>query len=113
MTAPGTNDHEITLAQARELTKRFRDSRNPDGEAPRSHRIARAPIERILQQDGCAGLRIYHALKPAPDDRGGVETLVIVGVTAEDADLTGVIAEQTWVCPPFCPRTESEIEREE
>ncbi|HEU4700669.1 MAG TPA: hypothetical protein VFS40_15905, partial [Gemmatimonadales bacterium] len=59
-------------------------------------------IDRILRQDGCTGLRIYHGLEAAGDERGGPEALVFVGVTAADDDLTTVIAEETWRCPPIC-----------
>jgi hypothetical protein len=102
MPGTGPDGHDVTLAQARELTKRFRDNHHNDPTVVRSHRIAREVIDRILAQAGCAGLRIYHGRKAAPDERGGLETLVIVGVDAQTADLTGVIAEETWPCPPVC-----------
>lgn len=102
MPGTGPGGHEITLAEAKTLINRFRGTQTPDSTNALSHRIGRAVIERILAQDGCIGLCIYHARKEQRDDRGGPETLVIVGVAESGADLTGVIAEETWFCPPFC-----------
>jgi hypothetical protein len=102
MPGTGPDGHDITLAQARELTRRFRENNGNNPNTVRSHRIAREVIDRILAQAGCAGLRIYHGRQAAPDERGGPETLVVVGVTAADDDLTAVIAEETWKCPPAC-----------
>jgi hypothetical protein len=102
MSRTGLGEHQITLAEAKALIKRFRDKHKDEKDIPRSHRIGREVVERILAQEGCTGLRIYHAHKKERDERGGPETLVIVGVTETGADLTAVIAEETWTCPPFC-----------
>ncbi len=104
MPIDGNEDHRVPLEVARRLTKRFRDGARGRGgpRTPHAHGVSRKVIEDILAQPGCMGLRIYHAL----DDQGE-ETLVIVGTTAEEQDMTsGVIAEQTRPCPPFCGDSE-------
>lgn len=98
MPIDGREPHRISLEQARRLTKRFRDDRPAEARGARAHAVSRGIIDDILAQPGCLGLRIYRAL----DDRGG-ETLVIVGIDAEESDMTGgTIAEETRPCPPFC-----------
>ncbi|HEU4699551.1 MAG TPA: hypothetical protein VFS40_10250, partial [Gemmatimonadales bacterium] len=88
MPGTGPDGHDITPAEARELIRRFREAHGNDPAVVRSHRIGREVIDRILRQDGCTGLRIYHGLEAAGDERGGPEALVFVGVTAADDDLT-------------------------
>jgi hypothetical protein len=103
----GKENHRIPLEAARKMTKRFRDANKGGPRKVRGHAVSRGVLEEILAQPGCMGLRMYHAV-----DDSGEETLVIVGITAEDADLTeGVIAEQTRPCPPVC--AESELLRDD
>ena len=102
MPGTGPGGHEITLAEAKELTRRFRDTHKADKEKTRSHRISREVIEKILAQPGCAGLRVYHGHRKEKGERGGEETVVIVGVTDDGTDMTAVIAEEAWGCPPYC-----------
>ena len=99
MPIDGKEPHRISLEDARRLTRRAREART-DG-ARRSvyaHSVSRGVIDEILAQPGCLGLRIYQAV----NDRG-VDTLVIVGVTADESDMAdGVIAQETRPCPPYC-----------
>ena len=98
MPIDGRENHRIPLEAARRMTKRFRDEHGGGPRRVRGHGVSRGIIEEILAQPGCMGLRIYHAT----DDQGA-ETLVIVGTTADEADMAdGTIAEQTRPCPPFC-----------
>lgn len=99
MPIDGREHHRISLEDARRFTQRARDGRpNAVGREVYAHAISRGIVDEILAQPGCLGLRIYHAV----DDKGA-DTLVIVGLTADEADMAdGVIAEQTRPCPPFC-----------
>ncbi len=55
-------------------------------------------IKNILNQQDCVGLRIYNAI-----DDNKQQTFVLVGVTAENSDITGgELAEFSSGCPPFC-----------
>lgn len=99
MPIDGREPHRITPADARRFTQRFRDARpNRGGHRVYGHAVSRGVIDEILAQPGCLGLRMYHAVDDADS-----ETLVIVGITADESDMAdGVIAEETRPCPPFC-----------
>jgi hypothetical protein len=98
MSIDGKENHRIPLDVARRMTKRFRDRNRQGPRRIQGHAVSRGIIEEILAQPGCMGLRMYHA-----EDDEGRETLVIVGITADEQDMaSGVIAEQTRPCPPFC-----------
>jgi hypothetical protein len=99
MPIDGREPHRISLDDARRLTKRARIGRvDAPARGVHAHAVSRGVIDEILAQPGCLGLRIYQAV----NDRG-VDTLVIVGITADEADMTdGVIAQETRPCPPFC-----------
>lgn len=98
MPIDGREPHRISLEQARRLTARAREARANAPGRVRAHSVSRGVIDEILSQPGCLGLRIYQAVNDS-----GVETLVIVGITADESDMAdGVIAEETRPCPPFC-----------
>lgn len=97
MAIDGKENHRIPLHAARGMIRRFRE-RPLVPRRVRGHAVSRGIIEEILGQPGCMGLRMYHAL-----DETGAETLVIVGITADERDMTdGTLAEQTRPCPPYC-----------
>jgi|GEM_PF-874126 len=53
-------------------------------------------FNQLLDQEGCQGLRLYHATKA--DD---TNTFVLVGVNSEGADMTnGLVADEMMKCPP-------------
>ena len=88
--------HEIGLTEARELVNRYRRA-NP----AQRHAVAvtRVPLDAMLAQKGCAGIRIYFALNP-----DGTPTVVVVGADEDGNDQDeGFIAEYAIPCPPFCP----------
>ena len=61
--------------------------------------IPRAALERILNQTGCAGIRMYYGRHP-----DGQPALVLVGVDEWGEEmLDGELAERSFPCPPFCP----------
>ena len=108
MTGPGPGglknpqgNHLITVATAAAMTARSR-SQNPN--AIRGWLFDRRALDALLEQPGCAGIRIYRALK---DD--GREQLVLVGtddmandILPATVDGKGVVAELGWPCPPMC-----------
>jgi hypothetical protein len=76
----GNEQHEISLADAARLTRNFRE--HADRGAAKGGLIERAIIERILAQDTCVGIRLYHGL-----DAKYKRTLVLVGVTKHGSNL--------------------------
>ncbi|MEN9948539.1 MAG: hypothetical protein RL106_1362 [Bacteroidota bacterium] len=93
-----TNTGEvITLQEASEMTKRFRESTWNTGT------IALAAggdlVSQILSQTGCKGVRMYFAL-----DADNQIQLVMVGVDENGDDMyEGVLVDRFRGCPPTCP----------
>ena len=75
------------------MTKAFR-TKNPD--AIKCWLVQASLIQDILNQAGCAGLRMYNALN------GDSATLVIVGVDQNGDDMTAKIVEYVLPCPKSC-----------
>ena len=92
-----TNTGEvITLQEASEMTKRFRESTWNTGT------IALAAggdlVSQILSQTGCKGVRFYFAL-----DADNQIQLVLVGVDENGDDMyEGVLVDRLSICPPKC-----------
>ena len=91
----GHENHAITLEEASKLTANFRKWR-PN--ATKAHFFGRDSIQQILDQEACVGIRIYNGF-----DENEKPQLIMVGVDANESDLyTGVIAEFSQPCPPYC-----------
>ncbi len=90
----GFEDHFITLPEAAELTKNYRDM-NPG--AVRGEFFGKNHLLNILQQPNCVGVRIYYGY----DTNVSKPKMVIVGVDQYENDLcSGIIAERGTMCPP-------------
>jgi hypothetical protein len=74
----GSEGAEWDLKIAAEWTKNYRDKF--PGETI-SHFFGRELLQKILAQDGCMGLRFYHAI-----DDSGNKHLIIVGATSDGND---------------------------
>ena len=91
----GAEDHSITLEEAALLTYNYQAA-NEDG--IKSHFFGRQAIEKILEQDGAVGVRVYYGL-----DDEGMQHLVMVGADANQDDLVdGFLAQRAPACPPSC-----------
>jgi hypothetical protein len=90
------SDHTISLDEALEMVRRYRESKPTERPTPTLifHRKA---YDRILGQPGCVGIRAYPALRD--DDR---ETVVLVGVDEKGSDMLGELAEIAVECPDVC-----------
>jgi hypothetical protein len=96
MPFPEPNSHDISLPEAAEFTRSYRDS-VPAGSILGGLFNAEA-VQNILRQPGCAGLRYYYGRNTS-----GKPVLILVGVTAENEDIyNGVLAEMSWPCPDYC-----------
>jgi hypothetical protein len=97
MPLPPQRDHKITVADAALLTRRHRDAAGPRGE--RGGMFARAAVEELLLQPGCAGLRFYYGRR-----EDGTSALVLIGVDEGGNDMTdGDVLDSHYPCPPYCP----------
>ena len=87
-------DHRISINTGRELIERRRRAAQVSGGA-----FKRADVERLLQQTGCVGMRIYYGMHA-----DGQPCFVLVGVDQYGEELLdGELLEQNYPCPPFCP----------
>jgi hypothetical protein len=92
-------DHTISLKTAAAYTKAHRGSlKTKEGGADHGGAFHADQVMKLLQQKGCAALRVYHA-----KNEKGEKAMVLVGVDATGKDMTqGIMMELCWPCPPFC-----------
>jgi hypothetical protein len=59
-------------------------------------------VKKILEQEGCIGVRIYNGF----DEEAQKISLVLVGVNKEEEDIlkNGFIYDKMVICPPACPK---------
>ncbi|WP_266204659.1 hypothetical protein [Pontibacter kalidii] len=97
----GSEGVAIDLATAAKWTRNYRERATPDpvrGVVVKGHFFGREILEKILSQEGCMGIRVYHAR-----DERGQRQLVLVGANADGEDMTqGTVADGAKVCPPDC-----------
>ncbi len=95
-------DHTVSLALAATYTRRHRAAvAGPVKDGDHAHTFQADQVLKLLQQKGCAALRIYQGL----DDKGN-RAPVLVGVDDAGKDLTaGVLLQMSWPCPPWCDDT--------
>ena len=93
MSFTGNENHDIDLNDAAKMTKDYRIA-NP-GEILGGF-FGKDAIEAILAQEGCVGIRYYHALT-----EDGKRTIVLVGAKEDQNDIVdGKIADYTVPDPP-------------
>lgn len=96
MAFTGDEDHSITLQEAAELTRLYRE--NAGSGAILGGFFGKTALQNILNQEGCVGIRYYYGL-----DSEGVSHPVLVGTDAQENDLVdGLLAERDGPCPPIC-----------
>lgn len=97
----GTEGAPIDKATAAKWTRNYRQGAQPDPVQKaviKGHFFGREILEKILAQEGCMGIRMYHAR-----DERGQRQLVLVGATDDGNDmLEGTIADGSKFCPPDC-----------
>ena len=95
-------DHQISLTDAKRYIENY--SKNPTAPTIKGGFFWREIFDKILEQPGCVGIRIYYAKM---DD--GSPTFVIIGVDEQEKEITaGIIGQVVKPCPPYC-ETESEL----
>lgn len=90
----GNEGEQVTLAEAAAWTKRYRTS-NPTAIKASFYGVNK--INDVLNQPGVVGIRFYNG-----EDQNGVNNLILVGVDANEDDITtGIIMETGAKCPPY------------
>ncbi len=88
----------ITLSEAVNYTHSFQEEHS---NAIKSFFVGTNKLNRILEQEGCIGVRIYNGYDTATNK----ENRVLVGVDASGEDISGgVIVEELTPCPTACPK---------
>lgn len=96
MTFTGSEDHSISLQDASELTGNYRAEAEQG--AVLGSFFGKETIQKILDQQGCVGIRIYYGL-----EGDNTPVLVLVGVEENEDDIIGGEIAQTGApCPPHC-----------
>lgn len=87
-------DHHISFVEARRLIARRQRAAQVNANA-----FKKDALLRLLNQTGCVGVRIYHAMQ-----EDGRPCLVLVGLNESGEELLdGELVEFGYPCPPFCP----------
>ena len=110
-------DHSISLDEAKEMTKKFRQDKDkivkdqykgkhlvPDCES-----FDRAAFDAVMRREDCKGIRIYYGMKETPHvhaiivgfDENGKDILPQSGSIMDSTDAT--IIENGNACPNYCP----------
>lgn len=93
----GEEDHSISLNDAVEMTKNYRESISSTPYLWAAY-FGKQALKAILDQEECVGIRIYNA-KSASNSLN----YVLVGVNSSGEDLEdGELAEHGLGCPPYC-----------
>ena len=92
----GNENHNIELLDAQQMIHHFQMN-NPEQDVVGGY-FGKAAFQRILNQDGCVGIRYYFGIS-----EDGHPNLVLVGVDKLGNDLVkGELAERSLPCPPMC-----------
>jgi hypothetical protein len=92
----GDESKSITLTEASEMTKKYRDSL-PDG-SRKCGFFGKNKLAQILNQEGCMGIRYYHGI-----NKDGEPVIILVGADAEENDLyDGELLDFSEPCPTRC-----------
>ncbi|HEX5830539.1 MAG TPA: hypothetical protein VFY16_06135 [Gemmatimonadaceae bacterium] len=96
---PKDHKHTISLPDAAKATKRQRKEKDPKKKGmEHPYAFRREPVDEILSQPRCVGLRFYPCLH-----EDGRPSVVVVGVDEEGNDMTmGTLIDEAMVCPPYC-----------
>lgn len=114
---------EFNVNLASEWTKNHRD-RHPND--PHSHFFGKEILQKIMDQEGCVGLRFYYAHSEPVNSTGGQKHLIIVGAKSDGTDMVNtvdakplsrtalkaiapmdVVGQEAMPCPgsPGCPKS--------
>jgi hypothetical protein len=94
----GAEGELIDTDQAATWTANYRAAEGEN--ATKASFYGREILQKLLDQDGCIGIRIYYAI-----DERGQKQMVLVGADVDGNDLVEMIVDSGVVCPPYCTGT--------
>lgn len=98
MSFTGNENHDISLQDAADLTKNYRDQFTADQIYIKGEYFGKTALQSLLNQKNCVGTRIYYGLKPDLS-----QCLVLVGVDGSGNDMVnGIILDLGVPCPNSC-----------
>ncbi len=111
MSFTGNEGGPISRETAKNWTKNYEDAetaREPGKTATKAHFFGKESILKLLNQEGCVGMRIYYA-----QDENGDKKLLLVGAKNDQEDIlptdmkaaseeSDIILDLSWPCPPYC-----------
>ena len=93
----GSEGGEIDLETAKAWTQNYR-ARQSGTDAVKSHFFGREVLQKLLDQEGCMGTRMYYGV-----DESGKRQLILIGADASGNDQEdGIILDKSTTCPPVC-----------
>jgi hypothetical protein len=102
MKITGKEGGPLDKETAAKWTANYRESKQ--GKA-HSHLFGAETVKRLLEQEGCVGMRIYYAL-----NEEGEQQLLLIGADVDGNDLPeSEVLDFAHVCPPYCDSSGSEL----
>ncbi len=96
----GDEAEQIPLDLAARWTRNYREKQPGETKA---HFFGRNLVQKILDQEGCMGIRLFYAL-----DDDSQKQLIIVGADAEaNNQVDGIIADRNAPCPDQCGQADA------
>lgn len=104
MAFTGDEGEMIDPALAQKWIENYQKSVGPTG--VRAEFVGFRKLNELMSQENAIGVRIYYA-----KDDAGTSKVVLVAVTAEEANIAkidgsktvGLVLDNTRPCPPYCP----------
>lgn len=101
MALTGNEGQPIDLETAAQWTRNYREAKATiltEENRVLSYLYREEAVRQLLEQEGCAGIRMYNGL-----DGQNQRQLILVGVAVDGTDMTeGVIIAEAAPCPPIC-----------
>ena len=98
MNFTGNEIHDISLQDAADLTKNYRNQFSTEENYINGEYFGKSALQSLLNQTNCVGARMYYGLKADQ-----TQCLVIVGVDDSGNDLVnGIILDLGVPCPSSC-----------
>lgn len=98
MSFTGNEGEFISLQAGATLTANYRAGQV---DPVLGHFLGIYKLQRLLNQNGCVGLRIYYGI----DSKTGAKEIVVVGVDSNENDILSeqpLILDMSITCPPTC-----------